>query len=319
MLALSGSLVTFGIAWCATSGNRFWLTSYRSPSRDHDGISSTCKYQLPYPRASIVRDTSDKPPEAHSWPPPARPVSRLILVRHAQATLSLDRTRAFDDYDKLSPLGMVQSEALGEELVSAGLIFERTFIGPAARHSQTAEIVGAVYKRCGHRWPEPVIQEGLAEHDGARVVERALLHPNFRDELKELEGLAAEEGSGSKSVQGAFFSVFRSVTRKWARRELPEELVKESWQDFRERVGVSVGEIFEIAQRGATMGVFTSGGPIGSTVASVLGLSDEQALELAWVVQNATLTELLFRDGRASLKSFNVLPRLGSPELSTYV
>ena len=67
------------------------------------------------------------------------------------------------------------------------------------------------------------------------------------------------------------------------------------------------------------MGVFTSGGPIGSTVASVLGLVDEQALELAWILQNATLTELLFAGGRVSLKSFNVQPRLGSPELCTYV
>ena len=120
-------------------------------------------------------------------------------------------------------------------------------------------------------------------------------------------------------MQRAFFSFFRSVTRKWARRELPEELVKESWQDFRERGGTSVGKGFQALQESATMGVFTSGGPIGSTVASVLGLTDEQALELAWVVQNATLTELLFREGLASLKSFNVLPRLGSPELSTYV
>ena len=246
-------------------------------------------------------------------------MSRLILVRHAQATLSLDKTQAFDDYAKLSALGMTQSEALGEELVAAGVIFEHVFVGPAVRHSQTAEIVGAVYKRCGHHWPEPEIQEGLAEHDGARVVERALAHPNFRDELKKLEDLAAAEGSGSNDVQRAFFSVFRSVTRKWARQELPEELVKESWQDFRERVGTSVGKIFQALQESATMGVFTSGGPIGSTVASVLGLTDEQALELAWVVQNATLTELLFREGLASLKSFNVLPRLGSPELSTYV
>jgi len=36
-------------------------------------------------------------------------------------------------------------------------------------------------------------------------------------------------------------------------------------------------------------------------------------------VQNATLTELLFTDGRVSLKSFNVQPRLGLPELYTYV
>jgi hypothetical protein len=65
--------------------------------------------------------------------------------------------------------------------------------------------------------------------------------------------------------------------------------------------------------------VFTSAGPIGATVAWALGLGDEAALELAWMVDNATLTELLFDADRVSLKSFNVQPRVGSAELHTYV
>jgi len=40
---------------------------------------------------------------------------------------------------------------------------------------------------------------------------------------------------------------------------------------------------------------------------------------LAWTVENATLTELLFTTERVSLKSFNAQPRIGSPELVTYV
>jgi hypothetical protein len=67
------------------------------------------------------------------------------------------------------------------------------------------------------------------------------------------------------------------------------------------------------------VGIFTSGGPVGSTVAHALGLGDEQALELAWMVENATVTELLFSGGRTSLKSFNAQPRLGATEMITGV
>jgi broad specificity phosphatase PhoE len=68
-----------------------------------------------------------------------------------------------------------------------------------------------------------------------------------------------------------------------------------------------------------TTAVFTSGGPIGSTVAWALGLGDQAALELGWALQNATVTELVQREGRVWLKSFNAHPRIGSAELHTHV
>lgn len=246
-------------------------------------------------------------------------MSRLILVRHAQATFSSDGSRGFADYDRLSELGLAQCEALGEELAASGVVFDRVHVGPAERHLQTAEAVGAVFRRMGRPWPDPIPTEGLAEHDGAGVVERALASPHFADDLERLEELAAVGDASRVDRRRAFFRVFRRITRKWAREELPDELVEESWQAFRRRVTAAVEEILDTTGKGATVGAFTSGGPIGSTVASVLGLGDEQALELAWVVQNATLTEILSSDARISLKSFNVQPRLGSPELYTYV
>jgi broad specificity phosphatase PhoE len=120
-------------------------------------------------------------------------------------------------------------------------------------------------------------------------------------------------------LRRVYLTIFRHVTRQWARREIPTDPAEESWQAFRARVEVGVRRILEETGKGATVGVFTSGGPIGSTVAWALGLDDERALELAWVVENATLTELLSADGRVSLKSFNVQPRIASTELITHV
>ncbi len=246
-------------------------------------------------------------------------MSRVVMVRHAQATFSPDREKGFRDYDRLSPLGETQAVALGEELSAAGVVFDRVYVGPATRHRQTADVVGSVFRRLGNGWPEPISAPGLAEHEGASVVDRALGSRAFAQDVERLDALEGQEGVSPVERQRAFFEVFRRVTRQWARGELPDELVEESWQGFRERVAGALEDIIDLSTRGATVGVFTSGGPIGSAVASVLGLTDEKALELAWVLQNATLTEFLYTDGRVSLKSFNVQPRLGSPELYTYV
>ena len=246
-------------------------------------------------------------------------MSRLILIRHAQATFSPDRARAFQDYDQLSPLGLTQADALGEELAASGVAFDRVYVGPATRHQQTAEAVAAVFDRLERPWPEPSTADGLAEHDGARVVDRARGRPDYDEELVRLIALDTADGATAVDRQRSYFTVFRRVTRQWARGELPPGLVEEGWQQFRGRVEAAVREILDGAEQGETIGIFTSGGPVGSTVAWVLGLGDEQALELAWIVQNATLSEVLFTDGRVSLKSFNVQPRLGSPELYTNV
>ena len=259
-------------------------------------------------------------------------MSRLILVRHAQASFSPDPARAFEDYDRLSELGHQQAEALGDELVGAGITFDRVYTGPAARQRQTADAVATVYARHGRRWPGLLTSAALAEHDGATVVRRALAEPRYEEERLRL-GIAleaAEMRGGSVSADAreaaarvdptrAYFTVFQRVTREWARGELPGSLEEESWQDFRARVQAGIRQIIAESGRGATVAAFTSGGPIGSTVAHVLGLGDEAAIELAWTVENATLTELLFTERRISLKSFNAQPRIGAPELVTYV
>ena len=259
-------------------------------------------------------------------------MSRLILVRHAQASFSPDPSRAFVDYDRLSELGHQQAEALGEELVAAGVAFDRAFTGPAARQRQTAEGVAAVYARHGRPFPELHTLDALEEHSGATVVRRALAEPEHEADRVRLgvaldaaqmsggtAGADAREASAHADPTRAYFTVFQRVTRLWARGELPDALVEESWQAFRARVEDGVRRILAESGRGATVAAFTSGGPIGSTVARVLGLDDERALELAWAVENATLTELLFTERRVSLKTFNAQPRIGAPELVTYV
>jgi broad specificity phosphatase PhoE len=251
-------------------------------------------------------------------------MSRIILVRHAQATFSADPAEAFENYDQLSALGLTQADALGEELVRSRVVFDRVFVGPARRHEQTADGVASAYSRGGLPWPNPSTIQELQEHSGASVVEIMLSRPQYEDARKQIQA----PGADSRTRARAYFSAFREITRSWARAELTSDWggdpsaglgAVESWQAFRARVQRGVGRILEEASGSATIAVFTSGGPIGSIVARVLGLDDEQAIELAWAVQNTTATELVFREDRLSLKSFNAQPRFSSVELVTYV
>jgi len=247
-------------------------------------------------------------------------MSRLLLVRHGQASFSAHPERAFEDYDRLSDLGKQQARALGEELVSGGVVFDRIYTGPLVRQRQTADEVGAVYARAGIAWPSPVELPELAEHEGSRVVRHALeSQPEHEDALRHLLSPATGADGEEIELMRTYFNVFRRVTRQWARGEIAPPGVEESWRAFRARVASGVRRILGEAGRGATVAAFTSGGPVGSTVAWALGLGDEQALELAWAVDNATVTELLFSGEQVGLKSFNVQPRIGAAEMVTGV
>jgi broad specificity phosphatase PhoE len=247
-------------------------------------------------------------------------MSRLLLIRHGQASFSAHPERAFEDYDRLSDLGRRQAIALGDELVSGGVLFDRVYSGPLVRQRETADGVAAAYERRSKPWPGVVELEEMAEHEGSRVVRHALsTEPEHEEALARLLGPGTGGDGEEVELMRTYFTVFRRVTRRWARGEIAPPDVSESWRAFRARVDFGVRRIVAEAGRGVTVGVFTSGGPVGSTVAAALGLGDEQALELAWMVQNATVTELLFSDGHMSLKSFNVQPRLGAPEMMTGV
>ena len=60
-------------------------------------------------------------------------MGNLYLVRHGQASLGAA------DYDQLSPLGVRQSQQLGQYFKQKGLQFEAVLTGTLRRHAQTHE------------------------------------------------------------------------------------------------------------------------------------------------------------------------------------
>jgi len=84
----------------------------------------------------------------------------------------------------------------------------------------------------------------------------------------------------------------------------------ESWRGFSGRVRRAIRNIIGAEGTSRRVVVFTSGGPIGLTVQTVVGAPDAMALELNWRIRNCSLTEFVFSGGRISLDSFNATPHL---------
>jgi len=65
--------------------------------------------------------------------------------------------------------------------------------------------------------------------------------------------------------------------------------------------------------------IVSSGGPIATAVAGVLGAPKETAIELNLRIRNSSVTEFVYTDKRHSLLSFNTLPHLTDPALEGWV
>jgi broad specificity phosphatase PhoE len=238
-------------------------------------------------------------------------MSWLTLVRHGQASFFAE------DYDQLSPLGQTQARLLGEHWCRRGVVFGEVYTGPRARQRQTAEVVGACYRRAGLPWPEPAMLAELDEYDFGGLLQRlapalAAQDPGFSDLV---EGYRRSVGEAEQGR--AFQRMFEALTLHWlAGLSALEGL--ESWLAFRDRVRRGLEHIRTRPGSGRRVAAFTSGGFIGTTVQHALAAPDRSALEVNWRLRNCSLTELVFSRHRLTLDSFNTVPHLEDAELWTY-
>ena len=237
-------------------------------------------------------------------------MSRLLLVRHGQAS------HTADDYDQLSELGYRQARLLGEQWAAEGLVPDAVYVGPRKRHRQTAE---AAVERVGGGWPQPRFLDGFDEHQGYAVVMHSIPLLAERDEWVAERDRQRRQSEGQQA-QRAYFDLYRHVTRLWALDRLDLDGAGfEPWSVFRGRVDEAVDQVRDATGRGRTVVVFTSAGPVSVTAGRALGLDDERTMALSWLVQNISVTELVWSDDGMALKSFNALPRLTGDGLKTLV
>lgn len=236
-------------------------------------------------------------------------MSTLYLVRHGQASFMSD------NYDQLSALGEKQGHRLGEYWAKLGLVFSRVYVGPLQRHRQTEAAVASIYRAEGLPWPEPQYLPELSEHQGMEVVNYALSELGQSNPIiAELARDLQQKGNNRR----LYLKAFRQIMQMWVRQEInPDEF--ESWRAFRARVEAGMKKIMHNDSGSDIIAVFSSGGPVGAATAFALDLSDEQALQLSWVVRNAAYNEFRLFATRFMLLSFNSASHFQEPELVTYI
>ena len=202
-------------------------------------------------------------------------MSTLVLVRHAQA-------RAFEkDSDRLSETGEQQAIQLGEYWRSRAVQFDEVYTGTFLRHTRTAELAG--FDKFERR-------AEFNEYDAARILGALPDYAPPRDN-RELQ------------------TMFERAMPLWIAGELTAPDL-ESWPEFHGRVTRGLRSIIDAARPSRRVVVFTSGGPIGVAVQSVLQAPERIAIELNWRIRNCSLTEFLFTRNRISLDLFNATPHL---------
>jgi broad specificity phosphatase PhoE len=239
-------------------------------------------------------------------------VSTLLLVRHAQASF-LEA-----EYDRLSTLGEEQARRLGEWWARVGVTFDEVWVGPRRRQIDTARLAGEAFAAAGGAWPEPRAMHELDEYHAEAVMKIAAPELARRDQ--DVQRLAAAfAGARERRARArAFEHLFQAVTRRWVAGQV-EAPGTEPWATFLARVRAGLGALTdETRGRGRRVAAFTSAGTIGASLYATLPLDATRALEMGWMVKNASLTEYLFADGRVTLSSFNATPHLDEARLWTY-
>jgi len=239
-------------------------------------------------------------------------MSTLLLIRHGQASFGTE------NYDRLSELGMKQSRLLGEYWAARGQKLDAVFCGAQERQKQTLLAVRDAYIERGLPFLTHDVIAGFNEYDSQGIMMR--LFPKLMEEDKRIqEVIRGSTGMGGNTPQGrkSFQEIFEIVVNRWIRGDV-EAPGLESWVSFYGRVEKGIRRIMSEFPNGKTVAVFTSGGPISATMRFALGTSDETAINLSWVIKNASINEFKYNAERFSLTGFNMTPQFQDDALVTY-
>jgi broad specificity phosphatase PhoE len=228
-------------------------------------------------------------------------MSTLVLIRHGQA-------RAFEaDSDRLTEAGEAQARRTGEHLAESGVVFDEAIAGTLVRQRRTLELAAEAFGAAGKPFPSPSFDAAWNEYDAGGILG---LMPGLRERNPEFATLVDDfERAAARPDRNRYFQrMFEVLMAAWQQGDVHADGV-EPFAVFHARVRSA----FEaITARGGrrTVAVFTSGGPIGVGVQTVLDAAPMTALRLNWRVKNASLTEFVFSEGRVSLEYFNVVEHL---------
>jgi broad specificity phosphatase PhoE len=223
----------------------------------------------------------------------------LHLVRHGQARF------ASDDYDRLSELGQRQCHALGRWYAARGQRFGAVITGTLTRHRQSlaalAEGLGAL--------PAATEFAALNEYDSEAMLRAALAEPTLAPPGP-LPAPTTPDG------YRAHFRLLRQALVAWTAGTLnvPGMPAHAEW-----RAGIATVLEHVRTQTEGDVLLVSSGGPIATATALVVGAGGDAWVALNLRLRNSALTEFALSPRRPVLHSFNTLPHLHTPEQADWV
>ena len=203
-----------------------------------------------------------------------------------------------DDYDNLSDQGQRQARRLGEYFAAKGLQFEAVLMGSLKRHAQTWEgIHSGMAGGEAAAVLRPSVWPGLNEYDSEAVI--ACVHP------------APHAKPVTPEAYREHFRLLRLGLRQWAGGAVTPQGMP-SYNDFVAGIVAALDHVR--SQHSGHVLLVSSGGPIATAVAQLLGSSPEAFVELNMRIRNTAVSEFAFTPKRHALQTFNTLPHLDAPE-----
>jgi broad specificity phosphatase PhoE len=224
-------------------------------------------------------------------------MSMLYLIRHGQASFGQV------NYDRLSPMGIVQAGILGEHLLDIRVFPDAVYAGQMSRQLDTAREVRACYEKRGIAFPEPVILNGLNEFDTTSVITSQI------QDMQQEDPTLGEHLVRMNHDKESFKKIFEGAMLRWVSGTM-DRPGAETWKEFTDRVTGALTRIMEEQGKGRTVFVFTSGGPIAATLQLVLSLSPEKAIRHNWQIVNSSYTKYMYNAGRITMAGFNCITHL---------
>ncbi|SMX23322.1 histidine phosphatase family protein [Boseongicola aestuarii] len=205
-------------------------------------------------------------------------MGEIVLVRHGQANSAATTE---DDYDRLSALGVRQSEWLGEWMRDHSYAFDHVLSGTLVRHRQT---VGAM---------------GWTADEDARL--------NEIDYFRLTDQMHTVLGEPMPTPE-TFSDHMPKVFAAWKQAEIEGQ---ETYENFEARVA---DLLEEASVPGRRLLCVTSGGVIGMVLRHILDLDIVRMSHVMLPIWNTSIHRLTVRDGAAFLAGFNAIPHLDRPE-----
>ncbi|GMV30547.1 MAG: fructose 2,6-bisphosphatase [Rhodanobacteraceae bacterium] len=232
--------------------------------------------------------------------------TRLLLIRHAQASFGTD------DYDRLSDRGLRQAKLLAGWLAAQPEIeFTHVVSGTLRRHRETLQALEAAAHAVDRPLPAAVTDADWNEFDHESLLRGYAVHASHDPDL-----IALREGFEPARIQALIGRAFQA----WSDGAL-DAFMPETLQSFRDRVR----RAHDRAEAGAGSGtalVISSGGVISRCAQALLALDEAETIRRNLSLANSGIVEFARENGTWQLRRWSHLPHLDSDlhrELHSFV